>query len=35
MVRQKHVLFVNAAMRGRYCAHDTMVDSRGALCLRG
>ncbi|HKE27624.1 MAG TPA: hypothetical protein VKB88_34955 [Bryobacteraceae bacterium] len=27
MVWQKHVLFVNAAMRGRYRAHDVMIDS--------
>ena len=27
MVWQRHVLFVNAAMQGRYRAHDVMVDS--------
>lgn len=27
MVWQKHVLFVNAAMRGRYRAHDVTIDS--------
>jgi hypothetical protein len=27
MVWQKHVLFVNAAMRGRYRAHDVILDS--------
>jgi hypothetical protein len=28
MVWQRHVLFVNAAMRGRYCAHDVVLDSQ-------
>lgn len=27
MVWQRHVLFVNAAMQGRYRAHDVMIDS--------
>ena len=28
MVWQKHMLFLKAAMRGRYCAHDVVIDSQ-------